>query len=215
MRNLNLYSMAARMWTIKFNKLFCPISVLIGHMNQFFFTRIYRIWLNANVTLYIYVCIVCRHTSKTELWQTAFCYSIKSLFVQLLNNNNNNLTNFFACRKLFLRNTKNINKYKLTIVILKNGINRNELYFIHVAYAEILIHSQKVIISVYAWACLYAYFLICPAMKGMIRVRRKFALIICGVILAVFIFLYFLINNSMPSGREVCNGHYVKLAFIN
>lgn len=40
-------------------------------------------------------------------------------------------------------------------------------------------------------------------MKGMIRVRRKFALIISGVILAVFIFLYFVINSSVPSDEEV------------
>lgn len=51
------------------------------------------------------------------------------------------------------------------------------------------------------------------AMKGIIRVRRKFALVICGVIVAVFIFLYFLINNSVPSDKEVNKLQHVNLSF--
>lgn len=40
-------------------------------------------------------------------------------------------------------------------------------------------------------------------MRKMLRMRRKFALILCGLSLAIYIFVYFLLNHSISSEKPV------------
>lgn len=39
----------------------------------------------------------------------------------------------------------------------------------------------------------------------MLRMRRKFALILCGTVFSVFIFIYFMLNHSIANDKQVSN----------